>query len=208
MLKRGVALSEELTRCLIDINGIVQGVGFRPFVYKLACSCGIKGWVNNVSGGVHIDAEGTDESLNTFVRRLKEEAPALSFIDSFRSKTAEPVRYLNFEIRDSSSEITSAAYISPDICVCEDCLREMNDPNSRRYRYPFINCTNCGPRFTITAGIPYDRVNTTMRSFPMCEDCAKEYHDPADRRFHAQPVACDKCGPSLSLLDQEGRQIS
>ncbi len=201
-------MAEELTRYLIDISGIVQGVGFRPFVYKFACLCGIRGWVNNVSGGVHIDAEGTDADLQLFVRRLKEEAPKLSFIDSLQIRGAEPVGYLNFEIRGSSSESAGTAYISPDICVCEDCLREMNDPNSRRYRYPFINCTNCGPRFTITAGIPYDRVNTTMRSFPMCEDCAEEYHDPTDRRFHAQPVACDKCGPSLSLLDSEGKQIA
>lgn len=201
-------MSEKLTRYLIDISGIVQGVGFRPFVYKLAYSCCINGWVNNFSGGVHIDAEGTNENLKVFIRRLKEEAPPLSYIDSFRKKIAEPVAYLNFEIRKSSSENAKAAFISPDISVCEDCLKEMSNPDNRRYRYPFINCTNCGPRFTITAGIPYDRINTTMHSFPMCEDCAEEYHDPSDRRFHAQPIACRKCGPSLSLLDSEGNQIS
>ncbi len=201
-------MSNKLTRYLIDINGIVQGVGFRPFVYNLARSCHIRGWVNNFPGGIHIDAEGTEESLISFISRLKEEAPPISFIDSFHTEFAEPVGYADFEIRESSSESAHEAFISADVSVCEDCLREMNDHNNKRYRYPFINCTNCGPRFTITAGIPYDRINTTMHAFPMCGQCAEEYHDPSDRRFHAQPIACKKCGPSLFLLDSDGNRIS
>ena len=201
-------MSESLVRKKIDINGIVQGVGFRPFVYNLARSCHINGWVNNYPGGVHIEAEGTEESLKDFIKRLKEEAPPLSYIDSFNTERSEPVGYTNFEIKESSTENTVEAFISPDVSVCNDCLKEMRDPSNRRYRYPFINCTNCGPRFTITTAIPYDRINTTMRSFPMCEECNEEYHDPADRRFHAQPVACENCGPSLSLLDRDGNQIA
>ena len=195
-------------RYLIDINGIVQGVGFRPFVYKLAQACGIRGWVNNFSGGVHIDAEGTEKSVSEFLRRLKEEKPPLSGIDSFSAKRAEPVGYSGFEIRESSASSVPSAFISADIAVCEDCLHEMNEPANRRYRYPFINCTNCGPRFTITSAIPYDRKNTTMRSFPMCKACSEEYNDPEDRRFHAQPVACPECGPSLFLLDRLGNRLA
>ena len=190
------------------INGIVQGVGFRPFVFNLAHSCHMKGWVNNFSGGVHIDAEGTRENMESFIRRLREEAPPLSSIDTFRVESAVPIGYQDFKIKSSSSESAREAYISPDVAVCGDCLKEMNDPGNRRYRYPFINCTNCGPRFTISTGIPYDRANTTMRTFRMCEECAQEYQDPADRRFHAQPVACSECGPSLILLDSKGDRIS
>lgn len=208
MIKGMVTLPEKLTRSVININGIVQGVGFRPFVYNLAHSCQIHGWVNNFPGGVHIEAEGTEESVKSFVRRLSEEAPPLSSIDTFHVENAEPIGYSDFEIKESSSESAHEVYISPDVSVCEDCLREMNDPHNRRYRYPFINCTNCGPRFTITKAIPYDRVNTTMNTFPMCGECAEEYHNPSDRRFHAQPVACSKCGPSLSLLDSKGNRIA
>lgn len=205
--KRMVTLPDKLMRSVILINGIVQGVGFRPFVFNLANSCQIKGWVNNFSGGVHIDAEGTRENMKDFLRRLREEAPPLSFIDTFLVEDAVPIGYRDFKIRASSSEDAREAYISPDVSVCEDCLKEMDDPRNRRYRYPFINCTNCGPRFTIATGIPYDRASTTMRAFPMCADCAREYTNPADRRFHAQPVACAECGPSLALLDFNGNQI-
>ncbi|HEX3018561.1 MAG TPA: carbamoyltransferase HypF [Caproicibacter sp.] len=201
-------MPNQLIRSNITINGIVQGVGFRPFVYNLARSCRIHGWVNNFPGGVHIDAEGAEKDMGSFIRRLRDEAPPISSIDLFHVESALPVGYTDFEIRKSSSESVPEAYISCDLAVCEDCLREMNDPQNRRYRYPFINCTNCGPRFTITTGIPYDRINTTMNTFQMCEECAREYHDPADRRFHAQPVACRECGPSLFLLDSKGNLIS
>lgn len=201
-------MTEKLARSIININGVVQGVGFRPFVYRLAHSCRVNGWVNNFPGGVHIEAEGTQEQLQSFIRRLREEAPPLSLIDSFQAEPAEPVGYTDFVIRESNAGSAPEAFISPDVSVCEDCLREMDDPRNRRYRYPFINCTNCGPRFTICTGIPYDRPKTTMREFPLCGACAEEYHDPADRRFHAQPVACASCGPSLSLLDADGNRIA
>jgi hydrogenase maturation protein HypF len=203
-----VTLLDKRSRSVIDINGIVQGVGFRPFVYNLARSCRISGWVNNSPGGVHVDAEGAEENLASFISRLKEEAPPLAYIDTFHAVRAEPVGYADFRIRESSTQSAHEAFISSDVSVCPDCLREMNDPGNRRYGYPFINCTNCGPRFTITTGIPYDRINTTMNAFPMCEECAEEYHNPADRRFHAQPVACGKCGPSLALLDDAGNRIA
>lgn len=201
-------LSETRAARTVKINGIVQGVGFRPFVYNLACSCNIKGWVNNFSGGVYIVAEGTADDIESFLKRLRAEAPPLSIIDSFSAESSDLKGYTCFEIRKSSTERSPQAYISPDIAVCSDCLREMNDPKNRRYRYPFINCTNCGPRFTITKGIPYDRINTTMSTFPMCGECENEYLEPSDRRFHAQPVACDKCGPELMLLDADGELIA
>lgn len=201
-------MSAQHIRAVITVNGVVQGVGFRPFVYKLAHSCDISGWVNNFPGGVHIEAEGTEEIIQTFILRLQQEAPLVSSVDTFQVEYAAFLGYSGFEIRESSSESANEAYISADIAVCADCLQEMNDPKNRRFRYPFINCTNCGPRFTITTGIPYDRANTTMSTFPMCEYCADEYHDPADRRFHAEPVACKRCGPRLFLLDATGRQIA
>lgn len=201
-------LPDEVTGFVIDITGIVQGVGFRPYVYNLAKSCRICGWVNNFPGGVHIEAEGAQDDLKCFLERLRKEAPPLAVIDKFCAKETGLAGYADFEIRESSFQNAREAYISPDVSVCDDCLREMNDPNNRRYRYPFINCTNCGPRFTITTGIPYDRINTTMSTFGLCAQCAREYRDPSDRRFHAQPVACGKCGPSLALFDSNGNRIS
>ncbi len=201
-------MSAQHIRAVITVNGIVQGVGFRPFVYSLAHSCDISGWVNNFPGGVHIEAEGTEEIVQTFIRRLQQEAPRISSIDTFQVEYAAFLGYSGFEIRESSLESANEAYISADIGVCADCLQEMNNPRNKRYRYPFINCTNCGPRFTITSGIPYDRANTTMSTFPMCRDCADEYHNPSDRRFHAQPVACSLCGPRLFLLDAAGKRIA
>jgi hydrogenase maturation protein HypF len=201
-------LSDQYIRAIIIINGIVQGVGFRPFVYNLALSCHIDGWVNNFPGGVHIEAEGVKESVQTFARRLNQEAPPASSINTFQIEYASPFGYSSFEIRQSSSEHAQEVYISADIAVCKDCLNEMNDPTNKRYRYPFINCTNCGPRFTITSGVPYDRINTTMNEFLMCEKCSREYHDQTNRRFHAQPIACGQCGPRLFLLDSTGKQIA
>jgi len=201
-------LSNQYIRAIITINGIVQGVGFRPFVYNLALSCHIDGWVNNFPSGVHIEAEGTKESVQTFTKRLKQEAPPVSSINTLQIEYAAPFGYSGFEIRQSSFEHASEVYISADIAVCKDCLNEMNDPTNKRYRYPFINCTNCGPRFTITSGIPYDRVNTTMNEFLMCEECSREYYDQTNRRFHAQPIACGQCGPRLFLLDSAGKQIA
>ncbi len=192
----------------VTITGVVQGVGFRPFVYNLATRLGLTGWVLNHSGGVDLEAEGPEPVLQTFLTALREEAPPLARIESLTSKEIAPNNYQKFEIRHSERQEGRYQIISPDVATCADCLRELFDPNDRRYRYPFINCTNCGPRFTIIKDIPYDRPNTTMRVFPLCEDCREEYEDPTDRRFHAQPNACPVCGPHIWLTDAEGEPMA
>jgi len=188
----------------IHISGIVQGVGFRPFVYGLATRLGLSGWCLNDSEGVVIEVHG--DSIELFVRELKETAPPLSMIEEMTVTGLPPALAetagAGFHIRESVSEAGKSVLVSPDIAVCADCLREMNDPGDRRHLYPFINCTNCGPRYTIVRDIPYDRPFTTMAPFELCEDCAKEYHDPSDRRFHAQPNACGRCGPSVWLAEK------
>ncbi len=190
-----------MTAYRIAITGVVQGVGFRPFVYNLATRLGLRGWVLNHVGGVEIEAEGTEEALRTFVAALEAEAPPLARIESLTVTPVPPRAYARFEIRPSEAQTGRYQLISPDVATCPDCLRELFDPADRRYRYPFINCTNCGPRFTIITDLPYDRPNTTMRIFPMCESCRAEYENPADRRFHAQPNACPVCGPHVWLVE-------
>jgi len=193
-------------RAKIEIEGIVQGVGFRPFVYRLAGRYGLAGWVRNTGRGVQIEAEGDSEKLDGFCRSLASEAPPLSVISSLAVQQISPAGGTGFGILESA-KLQTGGEVSPDCEVCDDCLAEMSDPGNRRYRYPFINCTNCGPRYSIITGIPYDRPATTMASFPMCEECLAEYHDPLNRRFHAQPNACPVCGPKLSLLDSSGRPV-
>ncbi len=183
----------------IHISGIVQGVGFRPFVYNLAARLGLTGWVRNTSAGVDIEVDGAQEALDAFVKALRDEAPALARIDEFTASFRGPNGFNKFEILHSEAIAEAFQPISPDVAICDDCLRELFDPQDRRYRYPFINCTNCGPRFTIIEDIPYDRPKTTMAQFKLCPDCAREYADPANRRFHAQPVACPVCGPQVWL---------
>jgi hydrogenase maturation protein HypF len=183
----------------IHVTGVVQGVGFRPFVYSLAQRHHLTGWVKNTSAGVDIEVDGAEPVLKTFAASIIEEAPPLARIDELNVTSTEPVGFSDFEIIQSEAIKGAFQPISPDVCVCADCLREMADPEDRRYRYPFINCTNCGPRFTIIEDIPYDRPYTTMAPFEMCSDCALEYRDPLDRRFHAQPVACPECGPHVWL---------
>jgi hydrogenase maturation protein HypF len=183
----------------VHITGIVQGVGFRPFVYILAARLQLNGWVKNTSAGVEIEVDGEAGTLDQFVQSLRSEAPDLSRIDSLTVIPQPLTGFSSFEILDSVSVAGAFQPISPDVSLCLDCLREMFDPNDRRYRYPFINCTNCGPRFTIIKDLPYDRPKTTMADFPMCPDCEREYKDPLDRRFHAQPVACPVCGPRVSF---------
>jgi hydrogenase maturation protein HypF len=183
----------------IHVRGIVQGVGFRPFVYGLAKRYSLNGWVRNTSAGVDIDVDGSRPGLEAFLHALSAETPALAHIDEITPTWIAPNGYQTFEIRESQPENGQFIPISPDVSICDDCLHELFDPADRRYRYPFINCTNCGPRFTIIKDIPYDRPQTTMADFPMCPDCASEYHDPLDRRFHAQPVACPVCGPQVWL---------
>jgi hydrogenase maturation protein HypF len=191
-----------VTRANIVVKGIVQGVGFRPFVFNLAEALGLKGWVTNTAEGVLIDVEG--DCIPSFIQRLRSEAPPLSQITDV-SVTSIPLHgYSDFAIHTSTDQAGSLPFtlISPDVSICEDCLREMLDPADRRYLYPFINCTNCGPRYSITRSIPYDRPNTTMAGFTMCPDCLREYQDPRNRRFHAQPNACPACGPQVEFKVQ------
>jgi hydrogenase maturation protein HypF len=183
----------------MHITGVVQGVGFRPFVYSLARRLSLTGWVRNTSAGVDIEVDGPEAALEAFARAITEEAPPLARIDDLKVTSREPNGFNEFEIIHSETIEGAFQPISPDVCVCADCLGEMYDPADRRYRYPFINCTNCGPRFTIIEDIPYDRPYTTMAPFEMCADCATEYREPLDRRFHAQPVACPVCGPHVWL---------
>jgi hydrogenase maturation protein HypF len=183
----------------IHITGVVQGVGFRPFVYRLAREHGLAGWVRNTSSGVDIEAEGPAEALASFLEALRAEAPPLAHIDRLLASDIPPSGHEGFAILHSQPQAGAFQPISPDIALCADCRRELFDPADRRYRYPFINCTNCGPRFTIIRDIPYDRPMTTMAAFALCPACAREYDDPLDRRFHAQPVACPDCGPTVRL---------
>ncbi len=191
--------TDALLRKQISVRGVVQGVGFRPFIYRLAHDHGLSGWVLNHSGGVEIEIEGVPLALEAFVHDLTGQAPPLARIVAVEVADAPPNGYERFEIRHSVTEEGRYQLISPDIATCPDCLRELLDPNDRRYRYPFTNCTNCGPRFTIIRDIPYDRPLTTMQPFAMCPDCEGEYDDPLDRRFHAQPNACPVCGPHVWL---------
>ena len=195
--------TSQLQRVRAVIRGAVQGVGFRPFVYRLAEEMNLKGWVINNTQGVFIEAEAAPEVLQRFLLRIEREKPAISFIQSFEHSYLDPVPYDKFEIRESADG-AKTTLILPDIATCSDCQREIFDPGNRRYRYPFTNCTNCGPRFTIVEALPYDRLRTSMRIFEMCPECSAEYHNPRDRRFHAQPNACPNCGPQLELWDETG----
>ncbi len=197
-------LEQAAVRIGVTVRGTVQGVGFRPFVYRLARRHRLRGWVRNSSGEVEIEVEGGPLAIQRFVRELREEAPPLATIAAIETAERRPGGAEHgFEIIESRRRPGEYQPVSPDAATCADCLRELFDPNDRRYRYPFINCTNCGPRFTIIEALPYDRPATTMRGFQMCEACRAEYDDPEDRRFHAQPVACGDCGPRLSLPLEE-----
>ncbi|MGD0337525.1 MAG: carbamoyltransferase HypF [Bacteroidota bacterium] len=195
-------------RLHIVIRGAVQGVGFRPFIYRLATDMRLAGWVVNSTQGVLIEVEGERPDLDEFILRLTHEKPPRAFIQSLEPSLLDPVGFTSFEIRESDDRGTPSALVMPDIATCPDCLREIFDPTNRRYRYPFTNCTNCGPRFTIIESLPYDRPSTTMKQFIMCDMCRKEYKDPLDRRFHAQPNACPECGPHLDLWNNQGNIIA
>jgi len=189
----------------LSVGGRVQGVGFRPFVYRLARSLGVAGWVRNASGHVLIHVEGPQAALDDFTARLIADAPPLARPEIAACEDAAPAGLADFDIAASAADDAPSVSLPPDLFVCDDCLRELSDPNARRYRYPFINCTQCGPRYTIITGLPYDRAATTMADFPLCADCRAEFADPGDRRFHAQPLACPACGPSLSYVEGETR---
>jgi hydrogenase maturation protein HypF len=194
-------------RLKLTVRGAVQGVGFRPFIYRLATGAALSGWVNNSAQGVFIEVEGPRAALETFLLRLESEKPPRSSIQSLEASWLDPVGYAAFEIRESEAGGAKTALVLPDIATCPDCLSEIFDPRNRRYGYPFTNCTNCGPRFSIIESLPYDRANTSMKRFIMCPQCQAEYDDPLDRRFHAQPNACPVCGPQLELWDRKGKPL-
>jgi hydrogenase maturation protein HypF len=198
-----------LRRVRARVDGTVQGVGYRPFVYRVAAELGIAGWVLNDERGVVVEAEGPPEVVDAFLARLRDEAPPLADVRGVEAVDVEVVGERGFEIVASEHGAGAAtAPVAPDAASCDDCLAELADPGDRRFRYPFLNCTNCGPRFTIVRGIPYDRPLTTMADFVMCDACQAEYDDPLDRRFHAQPNACPVCGPQVRLLERDGTAVA
>lgn len=197
-----------MQRLAIHIKGIVQGVGFRPFVYNLAQRYRLNGWVLNNSQGVQIEIEGAAQAVSRFIEDLRTTAPPLAVIEEVLVTSCRLVGETGFSIRLSTAEQEQkTAWVSPDVATCPDCLKEMADPQDRRYRYAFTNCTNCGPRYSIIKDVPYDRNATTMSEFPMCASCQAEYNNPCDRRFHAQPNACPECGPAFRLLSKEGLSV-
>ena len=183
------------------LQGIVQGVGFRPFVFRLATECGLTGWVRNDAQGVHLEIQGEPSAVDAFRQRFQHELPPLARIDHWQSEPIASEWAEGFHIQESHHGEGATVPISPDIATCQRCLNEQRQEEDRRYRYPFINCTDCGPRFTIVESLPYDRPRTTMRTFPMCDACQREYSDPLNRRFHAQPNACAACGPKIWWLE-------
>ncbi len=194
-------------RARISVRGVVQGVGFRPFVYRLAHERNLTGWVCNTSGGVEIEVEGDEDALSDLLAALRRESPPRSRVEAVEASYHPVEGDTNFVIRKSRNQEGVRQLISPDIATCEDCKREILSSQNRRFAYPFTNCTNCGPRFTIIEDIPYDRAKTTMDEFAMCPQCQSEYDDPLDRRFHAQPNACSACGPTLELVDRHGASV-
>ncbi len=196
-----------IERVAITLRGAVQGVGFRPFVYRLARELELSGWVSNTPAGVLIEAEGEAGHLGAFLHRLREDKPAHASIRSFESTSRAAEGSAGFTIVPSSCGGAATAEVSPDLAVCPECMNDVLDPSNRRYRYPFTNCTYCGPRFTIIESLPYDRLRTTMKTFPMCRRCREEFEDPSNRRFHAQPIACPECGPQLELWTHAGAAV-
>lgn len=190
------------------IEGIVQGVGFRPYIHRLASDLGLGGSVSNSSRGVSVDVEGPGDVVDQFIADMTAHLPGLARIDRVRSEPLAPRGLRSFTIADSARTSHATAMIPPDIATCAECLADICDPSNRRYRYPFTNCTNCGPRYSIVQGLPYDRPRTTMARFAVCEDCAAEYADPGDRRFHAQPIACPACGPHIELRSRSGELLA
>lgn len=194
-------------RLQLEIEGIVQGVGFRPFIYRLARENNLNGWVLNTSGGVLVEVEGNQKTLEMFIRQIDEESPPLAQITTIKSREVSVREDSSFVIKDSRKTYYTQVQLPPDIAICNDCLHDIMDPTNRRYRYPFTSCVNCGPRFKIIKSLPYDRPRTTMKKFKMCPECNTEYNNPLDRRFHAQPNACPLCGPQLWLKKNEWGKV-
>jgi hydrogenase maturation protein HypF len=191
----------------LRVRGLVQGVGFRPFVYRLASELALAGWVRNDGSGVEIEVQGEASAVRTLVERIGREAPPLAHIASLETNEAPLKPPAGGFVIVASAGGDTLTSVTPDSAICPDCLEELFAPRGRRYRHPFISCTNCGPRYTITERLPYDRPNTSMAAFTMCASCRKEYEAPADRRFHAQPIACPACGPRLAVLDRRGAAV-
>ncbi len=191
-------------RLRVCVHGVVQGVGFRPFVYACAAALGLSGSVRNDTSGAIVEVEGDPAEIDHFLAWLRDRPPPLAVIESIETHDIPTVGGTGFTIADTSRSDGGRTLASPDVAMCADCAAEQRDPSNRRYRHAFVNCTNCGPRFTIISALPYDRASTTMASFAMCAECAREYADPADRRFHAQPVCCPNCGPALRYRDGDG----
>jgi hydrogenase maturation protein HypF len=208
MRPSAVANPGPVGRLRLHAKGAVQGVGFRPFVYRLAKSLDLAGFVLNSPQGVTIEVEGAPEDLAAFPLRLRDELPPRAFLLELTATPFAPVGHDAFAIRPSDAAGARTALVLPDVSTCADCLRELRDPTDRRFRYPFLNCTNCGPRYSIVLGLPYDRARTTMARFPMCARCRDEYEDPTNRRFHAEPIACGVCGPKLQLVSPEGTTLA
>ena len=196
------------SRLIYHIEGIVQGVGFRPFVYTIASRYTLHGFVLNNAKGVVIEIEGFKESLDAFEQALFKELPPLARIDFWQKNILTCKDDTSFEIRHSDEASTKSSLVLPDMSLCKECLRELQDPTNRRYHYFFTNCTNCGPRYSIIKTVPYDRPYTSMQPFVMCEECQSEYTNPLDRRYHAQPISCSKCGPTLSLRSINGELLA
>lgn len=197
-----------MQRVRLVVVGIVQGVGFRPYIHRLVTEYGLNGWIRNESYGVELELEGESQAIEAFVTRLKTQPPRLAVIEALRVEPCGALKnYRGFAIRDSEKRGENNTLISPDVGICADCLRELRDPKDRRYRYPFSNCTNCGPRFTIIQDVPYDRPLTSMGKFPMCGPCEEEYRDIGNRRYHAQPNCCPACGPQVFYLDGDGQPV-
>lgn len=190
-------------RLKLVVSGVVQGVGFRPFVYRLAKELGLRGWVRNTTCGVEIDAEGEEHALESLRSRILTTPPPQSFIHHCQSLYLDPVGHSGFRVEESDEAARPEVFITPDLATCSECVAELLDPDNRRHLHPFITCVNCGPRYSIITALPYDRVNTTMRQFQMCKECQEEYHDPSNRRFHAQPICCNSCGPTLRLQTRD-----
>ena len=195
-------------RVRLEVRGAVQGVGFRPFVWRLAHALSLAGWVRNDIAGVFIELEGEEEALDAFVRELERAPPPLARIREVTRASVEATGESGFRILPSDGTGTKSVLVLPDVATCDACLAEVLDSKDRRHHYPFSNCTDCGPRFTIVLDLPYDRPRTTMASFALCPECRAEYEDPRDRRFHAQPIACPACGPSLEAWSPAGEVLA
>ncbi len=195
-------------RVHFEIGGVVQGVGFRPYLHRLAERNRLTGWVRNTQSGIELEVQGREEDVDAFRNQFSTNPPPLAVLEKIVAASLDVIpQEQRFDILPSDSEGRGETFVSTDISICDDCLRELTDPHDRRYRYPFINCTNCGPRYTILHALPYDRENTVMKAFPMCGECEAEYKEPATRRYHAQPDCCPECGPRVFYLDGEGKKV-